>query len=85
MHPPFFVVDHKVGPRAPQPGADRPVTRRSTPEPLALGLPDPHGIADRLADNVTEGHDTPAPSPPGGKGHWLSRFWRLPTRTAVRT
>lgn len=73
MHPPFYVVDHKVGPRAPAPTLDRAITKRSTPDALSLTLPDPHTIADAPT----------APKPEGGKGHWLTRFWRLPTRTAA--
>jgi hypothetical protein len=75
MHPPFYVVDHKVGPRDPAPYLDRAITKRATPEALSLTLPDPHAIADEPT--------APAPEAQGGKGHWLSRFWRMPTRTAA--
>ena len=36
MHPPFYTVDHKIGPDIHHFGDDRPVIRRSTPARLDL-------------------------------------------------
>ena len=36
MHPPFFTVDHKIGPDIHHHSDKKPVTRRSLPERLAL-------------------------------------------------
>ncbi|WP_394178725.1 hypothetical protein [Yoonia maritima] len=44
MHPPFFIVDHKVGTDIHQPYTERPLKRRTNPEqlqmtPVASGWP----------------------------------------------
>jgi hypothetical protein len=36
MHPPFFTVDHKIGPDIHHHGDDRPVVRRASPTRLVL-------------------------------------------------
>ena len=78
MHPPFFVVDHKVGPRAAHPHEDRPHVRRTRPERLQLtpAPPAPRDVASGPAAEPAPPHE--APSAPGG---WLARLWRKPQRS----
>ena len=58
MHPPLFVVDHRIGPDpAPAPARyrDRPIIRRSHPEALsfaALRHDAPHGPAEEHIPSV---------------------------------
>ena len=41
MHPPFYVVDHRIHPQSHYPLDERRIVRRSQPEVLQLSLPGP--------------------------------------------
>jgi len=41
MHPPFYVVDHRIDPESSYPLEERRIIRRNRPEALRLTLPGP--------------------------------------------
>lgn len=41
MHPPFYLVDHRIDPQSYYPLEERRIVRRSQPEVLRLSLPGP--------------------------------------------
>ncbi|SMY05940.1 hypothetical protein [Flavimaricola marinus] len=83
MHPPFFVVDHKVGPHVPLPHHERPVIRRSAPEVLRLSLPAPGSaeVGFAPAPMAAAPSEVAPKEPRGGASGWFSRFWRRPQRS----
>lgn len=87
MHPPFFVVDHKVGPHKPVPFAPRPHVRRTTPEVLRFHPVIPGQDLARFAPVpfvATPAPNSAVPSAPqsqSGPGGWLARLWRGPQRS----
>ncbi len=97
MHPPFFIVDHKIGPDIHHYGESKPVIRRSLPErlslrPSAAGWPpvplSPGAFTDNGALQLPSGAMLPGPAPlrvvPPPQRTWRDVIGRLLIRMGQR-
>lgn len=72
MHPPFYPVDHKVGPHDRLSFTMDRALRRGRPAPLDLSLP---SLASQPGPPLADPDPAPAE---GATGGWFARFWRRP-------